>query len=274
MLRDNPLSEQREPDMRRRDLLRALASTAFLGAIPRLGPRVKAQGAISYQSFGSGPVLFLSPFRATPQSDVTSALRQAYLERLSDQYRVIVMDLPPAGSGGEAAKAATSFTPDWVCEAILAVADQAGAEHFAWYGYSWGGVVGLQLAARTDRLTALVCGGWAPLGAPYSDMHRISLQAEESVPDMLPFMSSFYRELVDWPERQMVSALTCPRMTFGGGEDTLGNVGALLAEHREELERLGWQVRLVDGARHDLFRSADIVVPIIRQFLDPLLLRV
>jgi pimeloyl-ACP methyl ester carboxylesterase len=52
---------------------------------------------------------------------------------------------------------------------ILAVADAAGVDRFAWFGFSFGSVVGLQLASRTNRLSALVCGGWPPLGGQYAE---------------------------------------------------------------------------------------------------------
>jgi hypothetical protein len=55
------------------------------------------------------------------------------------------------------------LTADRWCNHIFAAADAARADRFAWFGYSGGGVVGLQLASRTDRLTALICGGWPPL---------------------------------------------------------------------------------------------------------------
>jgi pimeloyl-ACP methyl ester carboxylesterase len=72
-------------------------------------------------------------------------LLQRYLERLTDGYSVVVMEYPPAGGG----VAASRFTPDRACSDILSIADVMGVERFAWYGYSWGGLVGLQLAART-----------------------------------------------------------------------------------------------------------------------------
>lgn len=36
---------------------------------------------------------------------------------------------------------------------LLAIADAAGADRFAYYGYSWLALAGFQLALRTDRLT-------------------------------------------------------------------------------------------------------------------------
>jgi pimeloyl-ACP methyl ester carboxylesterase len=82
------------------------------------------------------------------------SLRDRYLDLLTRDYRVVIMDYPPTGD--DAAAVIDSFTPDRVSRDILAVADAVGAEHFAWYGYSWGGVVGLQLAAKEERLTAPV----------------------------------------------------------------------------------------------------------------------
>jgi hypothetical protein len=57
-------------------------------------------------------------------------------------------------------------------------------------------------------------------------------------------------------------------------EGTTFRVGPLVAEHRAELENMGWTVQLVDGQRHDLYMKPEIVVPIVRGFLDPLLVGV
>ena len=109
------------------------------------------------------------------------------------------MDYPPTGDDAKAV--VDSFTPDPVCGDVLAAADATGANRFAWYGYSWSGVLGLQLAARRS-----------------------------------------------WPEREAISCISCPRMAFAGAEDvivsegTTFRVGPLLAEHRAELEEMGWTV--------------------------------
>ena len=77
------------------------------------------------------------------------------------------------------------------------------------------------------------------------------------------------------PEESVV-----PRMTFAGRDDVIvatpviARIGPLIAEHREELIAIGWTVRLVDGFQHELGGRPDVVVPLVREFLDPLLLRV
>jgi hypothetical protein len=77
-----------------------------------------------------------------------------------------------------------------------------------------------------------------------------------------------------------VSKITCPRMTFAGNKDefTPGccqriRIGPLIAEHRAELERMGWTVQLIDGFGHELGGRPDVIMPILKRFLDPILLR-
>jgi hypothetical protein len=172
---------------------------------------------------------------------------------------------------------ARSFTPNRVSDDMLAVADAVAADRFAWFGFSWGGAVGLQLAARTNRLTALICGGWPPLGGPYVATLSVTESLASKIPEAQT-MVTYYRGLQNWPEREVVSKLTVPRMTFAGTDDIVGLPGAMtpigpvIAQHRVELERMGWTVRTVDGFGHDLVGRPDIVVPLIREFLDPVLL--
>jgi hypothetical protein len=89
-------------------------------------------------------------------------------------------------------------------------------------------------------------------------------------------MVTFYRALETWQDEAAVAKFTCPRMAFAGRDDVIMTggittpIGPLLEARRGDLERLGWTVRLVDNFRHDLFTRPDVVVPLLRQFLDPL----
>ena len=71
----------------------------------------------------------------------------------------------------------TTLTAAAVAADLLAIADAAGADRFAYYGYSWLALAGLQLALRTDRLTALAMGGYPPLGGPYAAMLSVTAAA-------------------------------------------------------------------------------------------------
>lgn len=76
-----------------------------------------------------------------------------------------------------------------------------GRRHsFTWYGFSFGAVVGLQLAARTDRLTGLICGGWPPLGAQYAEtLAFVEAQVAKGLP--LAYTQNFYGSIKHWPDR-------------------------------------------------------------------------
>ncbi|HJU03158.1 MAG TPA: hypothetical protein VJ966_18330, partial [Actinomycetes bacterium] len=102
---------------------------------------------------------------------VDPALGRSLIDGLSDAFRVVAFDYE--GHVLQVPKPDT-LTPANVAADLLAVADAAGADRFAWYGYSWRAVCGLQLAVRTDRLTALAMGGYPPLDGPYAEMLTVT----------------------------------------------------------------------------------------------------
>ena len=197
-----------------------------------------------------------------------------YFQSLAEEYRVVALDYPPRDVSQEFAD---SFTAEHVCAEILAVADAVGATRFAWFGFSWGAVVGLQLAIRTNRLTALACGGWPPLGGQYDETLAVAAAGAARGGDK--HYATYYRSVRNWPERDAVSKITCPRFVFAGAHDQFVaeghriRIGPLVSEHRHELERLGWTVRLVDGFGHELGARLDVVIPLLRDFLAPVLRR-
>lgn len=248
--------------MNRREVVRILGSTSAVGLAARVLPRAAAQDVDRYSSLGSGPTVLA--FDRAPRG---------YFEELAKQYRVVVINDPPRDSSQSFID---SYTADRVCNDVLTIANAADAGRFAWYGFSWGAVVGLQLATRTNRLTALVCGGWPPLGGQYRET-LAATEAAAAARGENRLAVTFYRSLQNWPEREAISKLTCPRFVFAGTRDQFVaegqsiRIGALVSEHREELERLGWTVRLVDGFGHELGARPDVVTPILREFLDPVL---
>jgi pimeloyl-ACP methyl ester carboxylesterase len=256
--------------MNRRRMLRALGSLGVASAVAGFRLTAQTRKIPNYEAHGNGPALILGL-----DQGLTSALENGYVERLRERYRVIVMDYPPGDD--DARFLENSFTPDHVCSDILAVADAAGAGRFAWFGYSWGAVVGLQLATRTERLTALICGGWPPLGAPYGDMARVAGAIADRA-GKPKIWATFYRALEQWPEHDAVSKIRVPRMTFAGSKDVIvtdgmtARIGPLVAEHSAELQSMGWVVRVVDNFAHELVAHPEVVTPLIRDFLDPVLL--
>jgi hypothetical protein len=85
---------------------------------------------------------------------------------------------------------------------------------------------------------------------------------------------TFYESVQDWPESEMVRRISCPRMTFAGSEDevevggVLARVAPTIRERRAELERFGWYVAEIPGRDHSVYLDPEVVVPVVRPFLD------
>ena len=196
-----------------------------------------------------------------------------------------------------------TLTAENVAADLLAVADAAGAERFAYYGYSWLALAGLQLAVRTDRLAGLAMGGYPPLGGPYAAMlantraaHRMAVAnhgrpvtpaapepgdwdaAEVTVhPNRTEQFVTLYESLQDFDERAASAGLRMPRLAFAGSNDTITYgprwdntevvIGPALAAHQAELEALGWRVELVPGGDHMSAMRAEVVLPLLVEWL-------
>src|SRR5438128_12061656 len=130
---------------------------------------------IEIEVAGSGPTLLLpvNPQPVTgPQAEqmrqygADPALGQSLIKGLSDAFRIVAFDYE--GQCLRRPKPDT-LTPANTANDLLAVADAAGADRFAYYGYSWLALVGLQLAIRTDPLSAVTMGGFPPPNAPSAE---------------------------------------------------------------------------------------------------------
>lgn len=228
--------------------------------------RLHDGSAIEVQVDGQGPALLLPvnprPVEG-PQADELRrwgndpALGRSLIDGLADAYRVVAFDYE--GHVLRVPKPDT-LTPDNVAGDFLAVADAAGAERFAWYGYSWLALAGLQLAIRTDRLTALAMGAWPPLGGPYAEMLRVTIATHDlasapssarqgaagdapatpasepaSSPEELDWSTvevtlseaqtrqfvTLYQALQGFDERAVLPRLSCPRLCFVGSADEI-----------------------------------------------------
>jgi pimeloyl-ACP methyl ester carboxylesterase len=220
------------------------------------------------------------------------ALGYNLIKGLSDAFRVVAFDYEGNVFG---IPKPDTLTPDNVVRDFLAVAEAAGVDRFAYYGYSWLGMVGLQLAIRTDRLWALAVGGYPPLDGPYAEMLRITTAAYEMSGGQGPEASedewstaglskdstkqfvTLYQALQDFNDRTAQAQITIPRLCLVGSADAMdygknwGDIHMDLADpiirHRAELEALGWDVVVFDGLDHMGAMQAAQVVPVLRPWL-------
>src|SRR5258708_21985937 len=141
---------------------------------------------IEIEVHGTGPPLLL-PVNPQPvigpqaeqmrQYGTDPALGQSLIKELSDAFRVVAFDYE--GQCLRRPKPDT-LTPANTANDLLAVADAAGADRFAYYGYSWLAMIVLQLAIPTDRLCALVLGCCPPLNGPYEEMLLVTPPAHQT----------------------------------------------------------------------------------------------
>jgi pimeloyl-ACP methyl ester carboxylesterase len=147
--------------------------------------RLHDDATLAVEVHGDGPAVLLpvNPRPAEgPQAEelrkwgVDPALGRSLIDGLSDAFRVVAFDYE--NHVLQVPKPDT-LTPASMTADLLAVADAAGADRFAYYGYSWLALAGLQLAIRTDRLTGLAMGGFPPLDGPYAEMLRVTTATHE-----------------------------------------------------------------------------------------------
>ena len=241
---------------------------------------------VHYALHGSGhPLMIGLPLMASHTEifgAASVALLNGYLDRLTDRYRVLLIDYPSIGGSREIAPG--ELTVDRVCADLLGVATAAGFDRFTYWGYSWSGAVGLQLAARTERLSALVVGGWPPLGAPYAEILEATRRKQAAPePSSMTILrnaaqyrqwETYYASMIDWNEAASVAAIACPKLVMFGSKGDLVeagvpvNIASAIRSHRAELEAQGWEVVEILGHGHGVTVLPELVVPPVRRFLD------
>src|SRR5256714_14344412 len=135
---------------------------------------------IEIEVHGSGPTLLL-PVNPQPvigpqaeqmrKYGADPALGQSLIKGLSDAFRIVAFDYE--GQCLRRPKPDT-LTPANTANDLLAVADAAEADRFAYYGYSWLSLVGPPTAMRTDRLSARILRDFPPLNGTYEQMLRVT----------------------------------------------------------------------------------------------------
>jgi pimeloyl-ACP methyl ester carboxylesterase len=281
-------------------------------AVTRTEARLHDGTSIPVAVFGSGPDVLI-PLRTEPHApDRAAAMRQwgadpdlgaAIVDGLAASYRVIAADYEGHRLG---APAAGTLTPENLARDLLAVADAARSRSFAYYGYSWLALSGLQLALRTDRLWALAMGGFPPLDGPYQEMlavtraaHAMATQAQdagpapetageptpgdwstvrvEADPAQTAQFVTLYEALQDFDDGAAQATLRLPRLCFAGSEDEIAygpgwgdvvvRIAAPLIRHRQRLERDGWRVDVLPGLDHLGAMQGDVVLRVVRPWL-------
>lgn len=276
---------------------------SYVGVVT-ISARLHDGSSIDIEVSGSGPNLLL-PVNPIPiEGDQAEAMRQwgadpalgrNLIEGLKDRARVIAFDYE---GHVMAHPKPDTLTPENLTRDFIAVADAAGAPRFAYYGYSWLGLSGLQLAVATQRLTGLALGGWPPIDAPYEDMLKVTTAGWELAtgkrhsqkedawadaslpPDQAKQFLTLYQSLRDFDDRAAEAAIPrdVEKLAIVGEQDeiqygpTWGDVFVSLAtptiNARDELRDNGWEIHVLEGLDHTAAMLPQAVLPILRAWLE------
>ena len=184
--------------------------------VPRAGHRGAA---------GHTPLLPDSPPLIAEVAETLARYKQAYIDALGSKFRLIFIEYPgnepklytltPGGGGAR-------LPGDRGC-------GRRGGNSPT-QAFSWGCVTGLQLALRTDRMTALACGGFPVLDGIYEDMLTTTRAMasgpaslyglEANSPEKRPAVSHLLRRVAEFRRPADPGCrLDIPRLNWIGDQD-------------------------------------------------------
>ncbi len=125
---------------------------------------------IAYETTGTGPAIMLLHGAGQSRAEWT---RTDYVKRLAPTFTCISVDLRGNGESDKPTKP-EAYAIDLMIDDLLAVADAAGAKRFHVWGFAYGGIIGRNLAAKSDRVLSLAYIG-IPMGEAASGVYKDAL---------------------------------------------------------------------------------------------------
>jgi pimeloyl-ACP methyl ester carboxylesterase len=224
-------------------------------------------------------MVFMSP-KAPPGPLGITTRRITRRLRAELGHQLIFVDYP------KPAKPLT-LTPEAVTKDLLSVADAADVDRFGWWGYSWGAVIGLQLAVASERVNLLMCGGFPPVHGPYAEMLKVS-RGLHARAERLPVIRAplpaklrggvqqfitYYEGLQDFDDVAAQARITCPKYCFAGTADQVHSggqvvdIGGIITKSQAELKGHGWRVNLLPGLNHLKAMNPEAFLPDMKAWL-------
>jgi pimeloyl-ACP methyl ester carboxylesterase len=212
--------------------------------------------------------------------------KTGYVKRLESDFSVITVDLRGSGES-EFLTQISDFAIEKICDDLYAVADDCQVEHFAIWGYSYGGNIARYLGAWSDRISAMAVIG-VPFGPAvdeafdhfiddylekYGHMASASQDGEANqkkpkskIKAHIPVFAASFQAMRAWPSVEPAD-LKCPVMLLVGNRNK--NVMNYVETNRATLDKAGVQVAIIDGLNHQQeFSQVDQVFPVVRAFLN------
>lgn len=222
---------------------------------------VGQSSAFRYEVYGSGPCVLV------PRCNFDWAAFG--LERLQRHRTVLIVE--PRGYGRGAKLAAEAYTADMLADDLLQACTEAGFERFSVFGYSLTGAVAAWLATVSDRVDAVVSGGF-PLAGDYKPILEMveagvaASAADSATRDLtadfdMSAAVAFYRRLAALPPGGLIDSGRPVFGFWGGGDGVVDNFVGLANQEAAFIERAS-PFRTLGSYGHDeALEHLDLVLP-------------
>ena len=211
---------------------------------------------IAYEVHGTGPVLLLLHGFS---NDRSLWAKHGWIAYLQSAFTVITMDMRGCGDS-DAPLASDAYQVEQHLADVNAVADACHVNQFRLWGWSFGGTLGLHLAARSPRLRRAVVAG-TYFGHLFTDAY-VQRRLAETVQ---PVARARWQGVHSWPGIEPQD-IQCPMLVYTGRAD--GNVVVQLQQQRAAIEAAGLSLYVFNNLRHGgLVSAVEVVAPLILPFL-------
>jgi len=211
---------------------------------------------IAYEVHGTGPALLLLHGFSNDRRLWT---KHGWIVHLQPAFTVITMDRRGCGDS-DAPLAPNAYQVEQHLADVSAVADACHVDRLRLWGWSFGGTLGLHLAARSSRLQRAVIAGTS-FGRLYTEAY-VQRRLAEAV---RPVVRARWQGVQSWPSVEPED-VQCPTLVYTGAAD--GNVVGQRQQQRAAIEAAGVSLHVLNNLSHGgLVSAVDVVAPLILPFL-------
>ncbi len=221
-------------------------------------------GSVAYTVAGDGPGLLI-PWCNFPWAESTFA------GVLADYFRVVVA-APRGYAAGSRLAPAEQYGARLLLDDLLAVCDAVGMRRFSVFGYSLTAAVAVWLARESDRVDAVVAGGFPFLG-DYSvlleDVHERIAELDGD-PGFDPRAAlAFYEDLARMAPGGLLDGFAAPLLSFWGSDDEVLEAFEGRAHLEAGLRRRAVDFRVLEGTDHAMTAlTIDAMLPAVVEWLS------
>ena len=190
---------------------------------------------IAYDVNGAGPVVVLLHGGGQTRQDWH---RTGYVQRLAKEFTVVTIDIRGNGESDKPADVA-AYQYERLNEDVLAVADALNVDRFVLWGFSYGANVGRYLAARSDRVRAMIY-----IGINFGD--AVEGRFREAV-NKMSNPPTFVRAMLTYPAVQPTE-MRSPTLWLVGSRNDFAMESVVA--YRDKLSGTRVTVEVIDGITH------------------------